>query len=386
MNIIKFVLSNNINNNCINNFLFKNYQFLSNNIEYHLLGNHILENGFSLFFAGYYFNHKPFLDKSKKILKNELDEQILRDGSHFELSTMYHQIILIRIMDCLSLLKINKIDDNFFSSLFIEKAEKMLSFLQTISYKSNIVPLLNDSCFGSLPQLNEIFKYAKSLCLNWSTINLSGSGYRKWVFDNFEIIMDVGKIGPDYIPGHAHADTFSFELYFKKEPVLIDLGVSTYENNITRINERSTKFHNTISVDNINSSEVWSSFRVADRAKVKAILETPDIIKFSHNGYRKLGLIHTRMFSKTKNIFKIKDHVDFKKNKNLYSNLHFHPDMKPKIKDDYIFISGLKIKMIGYLNPKLIEYNYPLGFNKYKRATKLTSLVDSCSSLEFLNK
>ena len=385
INWIKFILIHEIKDTKINLTLFKHYKILFRNIEYHIMGNHILENGFSLFFAAYFFKNQNFLTKSKKILFKELNEQILNDGSHFELSTMYHQIILFRILDCISFLKINKIENKLFNNLFRKKAELMLSFLQTISYNCNTVPLLNDSSKGVAPESMELFKYAKSLNLKWTTIKLDESGYKKWIFDNFEIIMDVGKIGPDYIPGHAHADTFNFELYFKSKPVVIDLGISTYENNGTRINERSTKFHNTISVDNKNSSEVWSSFRVAERAKVKSILKTTDTIKFSHNGYIKLGLIHTRMFSKTKNIFKIEDHLGFEKNKNLCSNLHFHPDVKPRIEDNFIFISDLKIKMVGYINPKLIEYNYPLGFNKYKRATKLISLVNSSSSLEFLN-
>ena len=64
------------------------------NIEYHILGNHLLENGFSLFFGAYYFQDEKFYVKAKKILTDELDEQILEDGAHFELSSMYHQIML----------------------------------------------------------------------------------------------------------------------------------------------------------------------------------------------------------------------------------------------------------------------------------------------------
>jgi hypothetical protein len=87
INWIKFLLTHEINDFKINKTLFNHYRILFRNIEYHLLGNHILENGFSLFFAGYFFKNQNFLDKSKKILIKELNEQILNDGSHFELST-----------------------------------------------------------------------------------------------------------------------------------------------------------------------------------------------------------------------------------------------------------------------------------------------------------
>ena len=39
----------------INQTLYNHYQLLLNNLEYHLLGNHLLENAFSLLFGAYYF-------------------------------------------------------------------------------------------------------------------------------------------------------------------------------------------------------------------------------------------------------------------------------------------------------------------------------------------
>ena len=43
-----------------------------------------------------------------------------------------------------------------------------------------------------------------------------------------------------YQPGHSHADTFNFELYIKNKPIIVDTGISTYENNQQRRYERST--------------------------------------------------------------------------------------------------------------------------------------------------
>ena len=58
--------------------------------------------------------------------------------------------------------------------------------------------------------------------------------------------MDIGKIGPDYQPGHAHADTFTFCLYFKNTPIVVDTGTSTYNIGKRRDKERSTMVHNTV--------------------------------------------------------------------------------------------------------------------------------------------
>ena len=101
INWIKFLSQNNIKNFDIDILLFNHYKILLQNLEFQLLGNHLLENGFSLLFGSYYFQNNKFYKKSKKLLYSQLNEQILRDGGHFELSPMYHQIILNRLMDCI---------------------------------------------------------------------------------------------------------------------------------------------------------------------------------------------------------------------------------------------------------------------------------------------
>ena len=90
---------------------------LKDNLEYHILGNHLLENAFSLLFGSIYFNDDSFFEISEKILLEQLDEQILNDGAHFELSPMYHCITLHKVLDSINLLRSNQI----FNSKCLEK-------------------------------------------------------------------------------------------------------------------------------------------------------------------------------------------------------------------------------------------------------------------------
>ena len=88
--------------------LFQQVRFLERTLEYHLLGNHLLENAKALIFAGYFFGGKfgdRWLALGMKILKYELREQILDDGGHFELSPMYHSVMLELVLDILQLSK-----------------------------------------------------------------------------------------------------------------------------------------------------------------------------------------------------------------------------------------------------------------------------------------
>ena len=77
-----------------NTSLYSQYRLLEKKLEYHLLGNHLLEDAFSLFIGALYFSDKRLYKKAVRLLYRELDEQILPDGAHYELSPMYHCILL----------------------------------------------------------------------------------------------------------------------------------------------------------------------------------------------------------------------------------------------------------------------------------------------------
>ena len=149
INWIKFLSRNTIKNSEINQFLFRDYQRLADNLEYHLLANHLLENGFSLLFGAYYFQDEELYKKAGKILRSELREQILADGAHYELSPMYHQIILHRVLDCINLVKNNNWKEKELLPLLLEKGELMLGWLEKITFRNGEIPKLNDSSLNS---------------------------------------------------------------------------------------------------------------------------------------------------------------------------------------------------------------------------------------------
>ncbi len=107
INWIKFLNKYQVQDSEIDGFLMAQYVQLIDNLEYHLMGNHLLENAFSLLFGAYYFSNESFFKIATNILKTELSEQILADGGHFERSPMYHQIVLFRLLDCWNLIRLN---------------------------------------------------------------------------------------------------------------------------------------------------------------------------------------------------------------------------------------------------------------------------------------
>jgi len=371
MNWIKFLTSYKIIDQKINNSLYAQYLILMDNLEYHILGNHLLENGFSLLFGAYYFQDESFYAKAKSILTHELEEQILEDGAHFELSPMYHQLMLFRVFDCINLVKNNSWKKQELLNLLIRKAEIMLGWLNTITYENGNIPLLNDSANKIAPTTKELNDYALNLKLNTAQrgfalekkLKLSDSGYRKYKSSHYEMLIDVGNIGPDYILGHAHSDTFNFELYIRNRPVLVDAGLSTYEPNKRRQLERSTKLHNTVEVDDENQSEVWGSFRVARRAKIVELKESAGKIEATHDGYKHSGVLHTRKFFIQEDQIVIIDSIKAKKQHKYVAYFHFYPNIDLHVDGNMLAGRDLIINFLDASHIELIDYDYSPEFN-----------------------
>lgn len=372
INWIKFISQHNINDQKIDDSLYAQFKMLLNNLEYHLLGNHLLENGFSLLFGAYYFQDDVFYLKAKKILMQELNEQVLRDGAHFELSPMYHQIMLFRVLDCINLVKRNDWKNQELLELLKGKAEVMLGWINSITFENGKIPLLNDSANKIAPTTEELNKYAYKLLsdieedFKKSKIErLSDSGYRKRKNDKYEIVVDVGNIGPDYIPGHAHSDMFSFELYVHGHPLIVDTGISTYEANEKRQLERSTRSHNTVEINAENQSEMWGGFRVANRAKIIRFDETEASIEATHDGYQKKGIWHTRKFIFGAGGITIYDRIEGKKTCTSIAYLHFHPEIDVQLDENNRILCNNCLIRFSEVKEVLLEpYEYAPEFNK----------------------
>lgn len=380
INWIKFISKYRIFDEHIHDIIYTDTFRLNNNIEYHIQGNHLLENAFALFFSGIFFNNQYLIKKSSRLLRKEIKIQILKDGSHFELSPMYHNIILRKILDCIHFIKLNnlKIDIH---PLLQNTASKMLGFIKTLSYKNGDYPMFNDSADSIGFKYKDLKNYATKIGVQEEDIVLSECGYRKWDFNNLEIRMDIGKIGPNFLTAHSHADTFNFELIYTGNKIIVDPGISTYHNIESRQLERSTKFHNTINVNSQNSSQVWSLFRTANRAKVKIIEDNQEKISVTHNGYKKC--VTKRKFLNNGYEFMITDEIISNRKNYVESNIHFYPGLKITLVDDKILSKNFEITLNGYKNPKLCTYYCPNGYNKFKESFKLVSEVEKKSNILF---
>ena len=325
--------------------LYQQALWLEQNIEYHILANHYLKNGVALFFAGFYFHGAHgdrWFRKGLEILKEEIEEQFLPDGGHFERSPMYHSICVVDYLDILNLSKSSpSVISHEITNKFIGKLTTALDFSNGICLPDGGIPLFNDSAFGIAPAPSQIFDYAERVIgytqppqsTSLTVTSFPASGYYACRKANDMIIIDCGPVGPDYQPGHAHCDTLSYELAIDGRRVVVDSGVFDYEPSQERAYIRSTRAHNTVVVDGEEQSEVWGVFRVARRARpIHAhINKTEDgsvLFEGAHDGYRRLSgkPIHRRRVTYDgKGSWLIADILEGTGSRRMESFVHIHP-------------------------------------------------------------
>ncbi|MCX9475927.1 heparinase II/III family protein, partial [Vibrio cholerae] len=348
---------------------------LSKQLEYHILGNHLFANGKALVFSGCFLKGiaaDKYLDSGLKILDREIPEQFLKDGGHFELSPMYHCILL---WDLLELLHLAQLSGNSKLNTRVKNwsdvARKGLNWLKAMLHPDGEVSFFNDSAIGIAATPQQIFAYAQSLGLFVSgdvaepLQTLAESGYSRITMPEHSLIFDHAQVGPDYLPGHAHADTLSFEWSVGNQRVFINSGTSMYGVSHERLRQRKTAAHNTIEVDGHDSSEVWSGFRVARRAK--ALLESANTsgewvtVTAAHDGYRRLKgkVTHRRTIAMAAKQLIVSDQLtgDFKQ---AVAHFHLHPDVQANVGAD----GSIQLQLT---NGQLIEF----------RSTGLCQLVDT---------
>ena len=313
-------------------------QWLGRHLETHLLGNHYLENGAALAFVGSCFQGdlaRKWFERGCGILREQIAEQILPGGMHFELSPMYH----CRMVYVLAMVAAT--GNRQLSDLVTEPLARMLAALNCLCHPDGGIALLNDSAFGIYNEPNELQSFCKELPglavsaepRQGGCFALPDAGYYGWRDgEGSYLLCDFGKIGPDYIPGHAHADILSFELSLRGHRVIVDAGVHDYEVSAARHYCRSTAAHNTVEVDGQDQCEMWGAFRVARRGYPRDVVWQPSVKGFSlsgwHDGYRRLSgrPVHSRSIQwDARSGLTVTDRVTASCSVKAVSRLHLHP-------------------------------------------------------------
>lgn len=376
INWIKFLLQNDIDNNLIYESLHRQAQRLSAFVEYNIMGNHLLVNAISLVWAGVFFDDKKMLLKGSALLRKELNEQILTDGIHFEKSLSYQSIITKQCFETIVLLQHLKTNSELIE-LLKEACTLLNSSLSLFQNKDGFYPNFGDANDEMSINFNELSIVAQYLRIFNTELNLHESGYRILQAAPMKLFFNLGNITSTYQPGHSHADAFSFCLYQNGAAIIVDRGVSTYNISDERNEQKATNSHNTICINNENSTDVWASFRVGDRAKVLLEMDNPNELSARLTTIKKAK--HKRQIKALSEAFEIIDELNSWNEDKAVLYLHFYPDVKILKGEKYWTLPNLGIHILldDFENSFEEEYDYCVGFNKILKAKRIVCRLSS---------
>ncbi|MCB0359759.1 MAG: heparinase II/III-family protein, partial [Bdellovibrionales bacterium] len=181
--------------------------------------------------------------------------------------------------------------------------KRSLKFLESMCDEAGEPYLLNDSAVEETVTLPSLKTYARAVGIAESRTApastaavemFSDTGYGVVTNGPYKLVVDAAPLGPSHNPGHGHADFLTFLLYIDGAPVVVDAGNADYVQGQLRAYFRSTRAHSTIEIDDTNSAEVWSAFRVGRRT-TPTVLDVRDLgeqigtVVASHAGYRHLS-------------------------------------------------------------------------------------------------
>jgi uncharacterized heparinase superfamily protein len=298
-------------------------RWLAGRVERHLLGNHLFANAKALVYAGLVFDGpeaERWLQRGMRILWRELPEQFLADGAQFERSPMYHALGLEDLLDLLNALQArgSSVETDALARSLRARITAALAWLDCMRHPDGTLARFNDCANGIAPDPDELVRYAGRLGLQGvraPTVGLTPlqpSGYWRAARAEVVVLMDLAPVGPDYLPGHAHADSLSFEMSVRGRQLIVNRGTSVYGLGPRRQVERGTAAHSTAQVGNHDSSEVWAGFRVGRRARVTAARETEWSVAGSHDGYVHLRgrPVHYRRWTLGEGVLEVEDRVE----------------------------------------------------------------------------
>jgi uncharacterized heparinase superfamily protein len=317
-------------------------------LEYHLLGNHLLENGITLTWAGLSLrgpHSARWLRSGLRVLEQELPRQVLADGTHYERSPMYQAFIAESLarLGCVAATSDGPAAARV-RELVEPAATRLIDSLAWQVHPDGDYALFNDCALGQAPTLGDLRRAwpekpaapeptgPEGTKPQWSLPNGGYFGVR--TTGGMYLAVDVGRIGPDHQPGHGHASALSFELSHRARRLVTDTGVYTYAPGDLRARDRSTAAHNTIEVNGRDQSELWSAFRCGRRIRITgAGIEGHGGSAFLHGEYvgpgrRSVRVRHRRTFAFANGGLFVRDRLEAAGRHQATIRLHLAPGLE----------------------------------------------------------
>ena len=311
---------------------------LARRLEWDIGGNHLIKNLKALIAASLCLDgHGHRLAPALVLLEQQVARQILADGGHYERSPSYHLQVLCDLMDVRDLLT----NGSPVPVWLTDAIERMASALAFFRHGDGGLALFNDGDVGDGTILAAVERRLGTL--GSPSRQLAATGYHRLAAGGTVLLVDTGPCCPDDLPGHAHADTLSFELSDGQRRLVVNSGTYAYQDPAWRNRLRGTAAHSTVEVDGQDSAEVYGQFRLGRRPRhigAHRLSGDTDTLAAHHDGYRHLGLAHARRLTLSADgrIVEGQDRIERLKPSerphDVAVRFHLHPDVTAVAEDE----------------------------------------------------
>ena len=333
--------------------IVRQLRFLVRNLELDIGGNHLIRNIRALLWGSRYFVG-PEANNWRRIamrhLSRELPEQILPDGMHFELSPAYHLQVFADLLECYQLLP----QGDLWSTLG-HRLDAMAQVAADFTHPDGLSSLFGDGGLHMTAPPETalgVFQQVRGARPNMRSVwRLENAGYAGARSSSNLLIMDCGRIGADHLPAHAHGDVLSFEWSVEGHRIIVDAGVSEYHPGPLRDLSRSTRAHNTVTLDDQDQAEFWASFRVGRRPNVTVEEWAREQNGFRciarHDGFERLAGApeHRRRIRVRNASLEVEDEIVGGDGQEAVSRLLLHPKVDVEPVDDGILLRVGDVEM-----------------------------------------
>lgn len=343
--------------------MYRQYRHLLVNQETHLRANHWWENIKTLVIMSAAFGEQTVLNRMTKCLEQQLDEQILSDGVHFERSLMYHKLVLegmLRVWIASRELGF-VLPDNY-----SEKLQLMLDAMASLEQGMGKTPFFNDAADGIAKECNQLVAACKRLLgmnADGSKMAFPAAGYYKLYDGDIAAMFDAGMPGPSYMLGHAHCDCLSFELSYKGEPVIVNSGTYAYQSEL-RPYFRSTAAHNTVMADGEEQLGCWGEHRVGKSYRDVRVIELSNNRLLLEMTLSNGACLH-RLAALSERRLEIEDSLFGEEGRSLFSYLHFNPGISAEMLGERINLSSARVNLAVESESCLVELLPAYGSSQF---------------------
>ncbi len=350
--------------------LFEMSLFLKDHLEFHgeRTNNHILNNARALYMQGRLSSCEELADIGRRIFIEETPRLISTSGFLREDSTSYHFLLLRTYLEVLHIAEYT--EDTAFADRMKSVATSMVkaAWCFDIHDKDNThwdFPLVGDvspdfpmewlkNICRSIPALklyrpiaqvadshsgwNKIWEANRSdnlqepfvLSKRQKCQMYADSGWYRVDYGNFTIIWHVSPSGSIPLYSHGHNDIFSFVLYWKGSPIIVDSGRFSYTLDKFGLYGKTTSAHSTFTSDGFGSYPSNRSIFPPKYREGKPNVKWEErengfYFKISHDGFQRLnehGFAY-REFHISKDTISINDFIKGFGRHNVKTFFHF---------------------------------------------------------------